>query len=133
MQRNVGVILMVLGALAALMAFNMETTVYSSGTYIGGEIVGGGSTHNLGLLQKQMMVLHTALAAFVAGAFLFGSAAHLAGDNIVSRERTFRETDDERDVRIAKDAEDEEKRSRLVVVAVFGVLFLLIALAVVSG
>lgn len=74
-MRNAGGILMAIGAAVVVFAFTMDTTVYSSGTYIGGSYVGGGSTHNLGLMQQQMMILHTGLAAFLAGAFLFGSSS----------------------------------------------------------
>ena len=79
-MRNAGAILMAIGAAVALFAFTMDTTVYSSGTYIGGSYVGGGSTHNLGLMQKQMMVLHTGLAAFLAGTFLLGMATRVPRD-----------------------------------------------------
>ena len=65
---------MMLGSLVVLFAFNMETTVYSSGTFVAGSYVGGGSTYNLGLLQQQMMIFQSGLAAFVAGSFFFGGA-----------------------------------------------------------
>ena len=72
-MRQFGTALMFAGVLTVIAAFNAETTVSSSGSFIGGTFVGGSTTYNLGLLQHQMMLLHTGLASFVAGAFLFGA------------------------------------------------------------
>lgn len=78
-MRHSGIALIVLGVLVVLWGFMMDTTVSSAGTYIGGELIGGGSTHNLGLMQMQMMILQTGLAMFLAGAFLYGSATRREG------------------------------------------------------
>jgi hypothetical protein len=74
-MKSAGTLLMSIGVVVALFAFMMDTTVSSSGTFIAGSYIGGSSTYNLGLLQQQMMVFQSGLAAFVAGAFLYGSAA----------------------------------------------------------
>jgi hypothetical protein len=117
--RHVGAVLMALGGLVTLFAFSMDTTVYSSGTFVGGELIGGGSSYNLGLLQQQMMILHTGLAGFVAGAFLFGSDA----SSTIELPRSSAE--------IEFEIEDERRRIRIglillgVVAAIFLVLFLL--------
>lgn len=105
-MRTAGGLLMALGVLVVLFAFAMDTTVYSSGTLIGGTYVGGGSTHNLGLLQQQMMVLHTGLAGFLAGAFLTGGAAANEGEGVRPLRRQWDdlregETEEERDERVA--------------------------------
>jgi hypothetical protein len=118
MIRNIGGLLMAVGVLVSLVAFTMDTTVYSSGTFIGGQMIGGGSSYNLGLLQQQMMVLHTGLASFIAGAFLFGSNQDSSSD----APRTSAE--------IEFEIEDERRRIRVgvIVLAIIGVLLLLLVL-----
>lgn len=63
-MRILGFVLMAVGAVMALIAFGMDTTVDS--TDAGGILPS--RTHNLGLLQTQMMVLQTGLAMLIAGA-----------------------------------------------------------------
>lgn len=128
-MRNAGALLMIIGALLALMAYIMETSVHSSGTFIGGELVGGGSTHNLGLLQQQMMVLHTGLAAFVAGAFFFGSGGTGEAEHPMptARQRTgFRdeETEEEREDRLAGVKRINRAMSALLITLVLAFIFL---------
>ena len=95
---------MILGAILVAFAFGMDTTVYSPSSSIGMEYIPGSRTHNLGLLQNQMMLLQTGLAAFVSGTFLFGSGAgHVLsnGPAVGIRDRRENETDEERESRIA--------------------------------
>lgn len=84
-MKAAGGLLIGLGALLVLFAFDMDTTVFSAGTLIGGEYVGGGSSHNLGLLQQQMMALHTGLATFIAGAVLYGFGATVEATQTAAR------------------------------------------------
>ena len=97
---------MVIGVVMTVVAFGMDTTVTSTGTFIAGTFVGGGSTHNLGLLQQQMMVLQTGLAAFLAGAFLFGIAPAAPQTNAPPPRRwddvRDDETEEERDERVTR-------------------------------
>jgi hypothetical protein len=57
----VGLLLMAVGALLALFGFNMDTRVSA---FVTGEV------SNLSLMQQQELVVHSGLAAFVAGAVL---------------------------------------------------------------
>jgi hypothetical protein len=122
---------MIIGVLAALFAFTTDTTVTSTGTFIGGSYVGGGSTYNLGLLQFQMMVLHTGLAGFVAGAVLYGTG-ELADANAESRPTPLRwtdiqpdETEEERDERV----ERIRRRGRITLIGAAAFIAALIAFA----
>ena len=61
--------------LVAAFAFQLDTTVYSNPTVIGGAIIGGGSTLNLGLLQKQMMIFQVGLVMVIIGAIFVAQEA----------------------------------------------------------
>lgn len=111
-MRTVGALMMALAVMMTLFAFMTDTTVYSSGTLIGGVSVGGGSSHNLGLLQKQMMILHTGLAIFIAGTFLYGSEGDRRSNSAgytVRDERSYEQIDSE----IADEIEQEQRRNRI--------------------
>ena len=127
-MRNAGALLMVIGGVLVFFAFTMDTSVYSSGTYIGGSYVGGGSTHNLGLLQQQMMVLHTGLAAFIAGAIMYA-----IGSSTVAPEETTRKASWDA---LREGETDEEREDRIHAVRRFhrvaGAVVLLLLLAVVG-
>lgn len=105
-MRNNGIALLLLGVVMILVAFTKETSVYNSPTFIGGEMIGGGSTHNLGLLQSQMMILHTGLAAFLAGVFLIASTppvvAPVATREVAELTDEQREEHDAHNRRVAK-------------------------------
>jgi hypothetical protein len=55
--------MVLLGLILVFSAFGYDTTVHN-------EYAGGG-THNLGMLQMQMMLLQTGLASIVVGAILY--------------------------------------------------------------
>jgi hypothetical protein len=120
-MRTVGVLLIAIGLLMVFGAFNMSTSVYS---------FGGGEVNNLGMLQKQMMVLQTGLSFFLGGSVLFGAAAicehrsSLAPVTAVTSEETH-ENDEERLAGV-------RRLNRIIgftLLAAIGVLTLLIALA----
>ena len=67
MMKSFGAILMILGVLGAIISFSLHTYVSTTGTFIGREYVGGGSTVTLSLLQPQMMLLRTSLTCSSAG------------------------------------------------------------------
>lgn len=69
-MKTFGIFLMVLGVIGLLFALTAETTVpsYSSS-------LGSGGTFNLGLLQAQMVTLHTSLAACIIGSILVAAGA----------------------------------------------------------
>jgi Ca2+/Na+ antiporter len=130
-MKEAGGVLMLLGVVLALLAFFMDTTVTTFGSYVADSYVGGGSTYNLGLLQRQMMIFQGGLAAFVAGAFLFGIAWR---DEVQteSRSRTpysqghwtdhqENETDEERDERVASVRRTD--RIALLVIAIVVAVF----------
>lgn len=126
-MRNLSVALIVLGLMLLVWAFQIDTTVYSSGTYIGGEIVGGGSTYNLGLLQRQMMFFQTALAMVISGVVLFGFSPRPEGKE--AREPTVLHlTDEELEEWEADRAAEHKKRiigASITVAIVALVLFVL--------
>ena len=110
-MKQAGSLLMLAGIVTALFAFMMDTTVSSSGTLIAGSYIGGGSSYNLGLLQQQMMIFQGGLAAFLAGAFLYGAAERGASSerlpNGISPQRRWTdvredETEEERDDRVGR-------------------------------
>jgi hypothetical protein len=74
-MRIAGSVLMILSVIAIGIAFIMDTSVSTYGVSSGLGLSGlnlPSQVSNLGLLQKQMMVLQTGLAGFVAGAVLYG-------------------------------------------------------------
>lgn len=128
-MRESGKLLMILGAGLALFAFSMDTAVSSAGTFIAGQYVGGGETYNLGLLQQQMMVLHSGLAAFVAGAFLYGAVGPVEAGSENKAPLTKRwadiqenETQEERDKRV-------NRATRRDILILFGIAVTIIAIA----
>lgn len=129
-MRNAGLLMMALGAMMALFAFATDTTVHSSGTFIGSELVGGGSSYNLGLLQKQMMILHTGLALFVAGSFLLSSKDR-EGRNYSRYTASDGRSHEQIGEEIAQEIEEEQKRNRvgLILLGVAGALLVLLWLA----
>lgn len=108
-MKTVGSLLILAGIVLVVFAFQMDTTVTSTGTYIAGSYVGGGSTYNLGLLQQQMMVFQAGLAAFIGGTVLYSVRGEESGKNA---DRTFKqrpwtdvqdgETEEERDERVER-------------------------------
>jgi hypothetical protein len=63
--RSAGNLLIALSAIVVLVAFALDTSVHSY----------GGEVNNIGLLQRQMMVLHVGLALAIVGAVLSGAGA----------------------------------------------------------
>lgn len=87
-------------------------------------MVGGGSTHNLGLMQNQMMILHTGLALFLAGSFIVASAAPAAEVTKVVRELT----DEEQEER-----EDQAKRAGIITMVVIAAMIIGLFSVILSG
>ena len=136
-MKEAGIILMLTGVAAALFAFAMDATVTSTGTYIAGTYLGGGSTYNLGLLQKQMMIFQGGLAVFLAGAVLFSGAARGSvadaqprsgeippqqGHGVNLRET---ETEEQRDERVARD-----RRADKIALAIVGIGVVILVLVI---
>ena len=112
----------VVGLLMAFGAFNMDTSVSS---------FDGNSVNNLGLLQRQMMVLQTGLASFIAGSVLFGAAAITIPSQAVSAPTG---------VRVNESEEDREERlsgvrrlNRIIGGVVLAIFALLMIAAVVAS
>lgn len=103
-MKSAGGLLMALGVILVAVAFGMDTTVYSPSSSIGTEYIPGSRTHNLGLLQSQMMLLQTGLAAFISGTFLCASGTGRVLSNGPAegiRDRRENETDEQRESRLA--------------------------------
>ena len=96
-MRGIGWALIVLGLALALWSFAVTTTVHTDPTYLAGlGYQDAKDTYNLGLLQQQIMMLHSGIALFVAG-----TVAACVGDLRVAMRRAgsarydgFLETDD---------------------------------------
>jgi hypothetical protein len=66
-MRPIGLSLIVTGLAFTLFAFNFETQVTTEAGLIGGSLVAGGTSYNVGLMQQQLMLLQSGLATFLAG------------------------------------------------------------------
>jgi hypothetical protein len=67
-MRGLGWTLIALGLVLALWSFALTTTVHTDATYLAGlGYQDAKDTYNLGLLQQQMMVLHSGIGLFIAG------------------------------------------------------------------
>lgn len=63
--------LITIGLLLTIYAFAFETEVTTQTGLVGGVLVAGGSSYNVGLMQQQVMLLQTGLASALAGIILF--------------------------------------------------------------
>ncbi|WP_205481309.1 hypothetical protein [Sphingomonas arenae] len=118
-MRSGGMALMILSGFGAFLSFIMDTTVYSYGS---------GQTHNLGLLQTQMMVFQLCLAGFVGGAVLYGS-----GEIAETHARVNRSPAADTDQEYAEEWDTEERNRKRGLMILFGtaaalLLFIVFAL-----
>ena len=72
MYRVLGVLLMLGGFFGAMLASNENTTVEVPTQTILGKQVGGGTVHNLGLMQQQQKNLNLSIGVAVVGVILLG-------------------------------------------------------------
>jgi len=122
-MRTWGGLLITIGLLMTLVAFSLDTSVSS---------FDGGAVNNLGLMQRQMMVLHTGLAAFIAGTVLVvGSVAQLGSSVAISETTVVRpqETDEEREERLA----GVRQLNRTIGYSLSGLLILIIAVVIIMS
>ena len=75
--RIIGGLLIGAGVLAVFAAWLLPTTTEMP-TYVSGIEIGGRDVHNLGLLQRQMIVLYSGLSAALTGSVLYSAGAIIA-------------------------------------------------------
>lgn len=125
-MKATGTLLLGLGVLLVIVAFTSDTTVYS-----GSILSVSDRTHNLGLLQRQMMILHTGLASFIAGAILFGCASVGTGQDSLHAEM-ISISPEANDAQAADLAEENRKADSLTMIITGIGIFVAIVVVLVS-
>lgn len=149
MKQTIGGILTALGVIAVLIDFLKDTSVTTTGTYIGGQLIGGGSVNNIGLLQQQMMLLQTGLAMFLGSIVLLATAGysgsapgHEQADPTPLLQQTTSGTvtsaerqhwiEDDRERQNALNAEADQRMIRIAGITVLVIMVVLVIFGVVS-
>jgi len=122
-MRSFGGLLIILGIVLVLAAFNLDTGVSSYGL---------GEVNNIGLLQRQMMVLQTGLAAFISGSVLIAASpmSNVSSESLMAHSALRSgETEEEHEERLA----GVRRLNRNIGISVAALLALLILVAVIHS
>lgn len=66
-MKDLGVFVLLLGILIGFGAIVMDTTIKTEAVYVLGNLVGGGRVHNIGLMQRQQMLMAAAGIMILSG------------------------------------------------------------------
>lgn len=107
-MKNLGIVLLIVGSIWALIAFNTDTTVTTESGFIGGTYIPSQQVHNIGKMDERRNHLTLSALLVVAGVFLFafGKSRELPSESPIgkveiegSKSRKYR---DERNIQIGK-------------------------------
>ena len=87
-MKSLGILLLVIGALWATVAFNVDTTVETESRYIGDTYIPSQKVHNLGKMDERRNHLMLSGMLVVVGVMLFGFGAVRSSSLQSSSERT---------------------------------------------